>query len=239
MSIVHTARARSRTVRGTAAVLAAACTMAAATQARAEAKTFSETGTDWLDPANWTPVGVPAALDDVAINAGTLDMTLNASTLTVQRITFSNTANRLLGNTDTVNGSTLTLDGDGVNPLISVTDVGTFTMQGAATGFGALGLALNNSGSFHVANAAGQLNISSVISEVGGARSVTKTGAGTMTLTGANSFTGAVNIGDTNGIDNGGTLSANSDAAFGAIPAIAAANMINLYNGTLSLANGT
>src|SRR5690349_1785829 len=100
------------------AVLASAAlaTLSLASSARAATKTFNSTGTNWNTNSDWTPNGIPAATDDVLINAGTLDMRLRAADLTIQYITFSDTSGRLLGN-DTSNAvnSTLTLNGSGAN----------------------------------------------------------------------------------------------------------------------------
>ncbi len=182
------------------AVLASAAlaTINVAHSASAATKTFNTTGGNWGTNNDWTPNGVPAATDDVLVNSGTLNMALTAKDLTIQFITFSDSSSRLLGNdTSNAKDSTLTLNGSGANPLISVTSTSsTFTLQGTNTGSGSgrLLLALNASGDFNVTNAGATLAISSNISETGGARSINKTGAGTLTLSGTNTFTGGLSI---------------------------------------------
>lgn len=183
------------------AVLAAAAafpTLHLASPAGASTKTFNSTGTNWNTNSDWTPAGVPTSTDDVLINAGTLDMRMRAADLTIQYITFSDTSSRLLGN-DTSNAvnSTLTLNGSGANPLISVTSASsTFTLKGPNNGGGSgqLVLALNASGDFNVTNAAATLDISSNITQTGGTRSINKTGDGTLKLSGSNTFTGGLSI---------------------------------------------
>lgn len=185
----HNAQARARKRRGIAtlnAALVAAPLLAPFLRAKsafATSKTFSTSNTAWLTAGNWTPSGVPGATDDVVIPGGTADMTLTANVMTIQFITFTDSSSRLLGNgTGTSTNSTLTLNGNGgANPLISVTSGATFTLKGPNNnppGTGTLGLVLGTSGSFDVVST-GTLSISASISETGGSRGLTKTGAGT------------------------------------------------------------
>ncbi|MEA2707881.1 MAG: hypothetical protein QOF78_482 [Phycisphaerales bacterium] len=159
-------------------------------------KVFLSANQAWLTTTNWTPTGLPTASDDILVNGGNLDMTMSAGNITAQYITYTNPLSRSLGNqTGLATNSNLTLVGSGANPLISVTGAGTFNIRGPniGAGTGVLNLVLGGSGDLNVAGP-GPLIIGSVISETGGPRSLTKTGAGGLTLLGANTFTGDFTI---------------------------------------------
>jgi autotransporter-associated beta strand protein len=70
-----------------------------------------------------------------------------------------------------------------------------------------------------------------VIGDITGAGSLRKEGSGTLTLTGANSFTGSTSI-------TGGKVSVSSDANLGIAPEMATANQLGLNGGTLSVSSG-
>jgi autotransporter-associated beta strand protein len=100
---------------------------------------------------------------------------------------------------------------------------------------------LNNSGNGKVvlagaiASNSGLLGFSGgsfdVIGDITGAGSLRKEGSGTLTLTGANSFTGSTSI-------TGGKVSVSSDANLGIAPEMATANQLGLNGGTLSVSSG-
>src|SRR3954471_576834 len=81
--------------------LLVACAVAASVlvspqqSARAATKTFNAAGTNWGTNNDWTPNGVPAATDDVLVNAGTLNMGLTQA-LTIQYVTYSDASDRQL-----------------------------------------------------------------------------------------------------------------------------------------------
>ena len=205
-------RRRSRAAALLAASVAPVVAMSFAQQpALGVQKVFVTANQAWLTAGNWTPSGVPTSSDDILVNGGVLDMTISAGAVDAQYVAYTaGTTRRLVTQTTLATNSTLTLHGSGVNPLISVTGNGAFSIIGpnASTGTGTLGVVLNASGDLNVSGF-GALTISSVISETGGARGLTKIGSGTMTLTGASTFTGGFAI-------NNGTVSINTLANAGA-----------------------
>jgi autotransporter-associated beta strand protein len=78
----------------------------------------------------------------------------------------------------------------------------------AAPGTALLRFRLDNSGNFNVVNAGAHLSIGTAISENGGARTLTKTGAGLLTLGTNNTFSGGVVL-------TAGTLGLGSSSALG------------------------
>jgi autotransporter-associated beta strand protein len=81
------------------------------------------------------------------------------------------------------------------------------------------------------ANTSHNLTASGIISDDGGTRSLTKDGAGMLTLSATNSFTGALII-------SNGTVSVNSIAAGGVNSAIGAGNLVQFSGGTLLYTGG-
>lgn len=178
-------------------------------------KTFSATAGAWLTAANWSPSGVPTSSDDVLINAGTTTMTLTASNLTIQFITFTDTSSRILENsTGGTTASNLTLAAtDASGNLINVNPASgtpTFTIRNGSTAN--LNVVLGASGNFNVGLAGATLLISSAISETGGARSITKTGPGTLTLSGANTYSGGTTVSGGRLLVNGGVFNSGTPA---------------------------
>jgi|GEM_PF-4167335 len=146
----------------------------------------------WNNSANWTGTGsVPAAADTVTI--GTFPninpISLNTSTLTsttIQRLNIVTTSTVRITPTST---QTLTINPGAGNTGISVS---------GATGAHQIdaGIVLGSSQIWDIVNAPASLNVTGVIS---GAQSLTKNGAGTLTFSAANLYTGSTTI-------NGGIL---------------------------------
>ena len=171
--------------------------------ATAQTKTWDRgASTDaWQTANNWNSNGVPSSTNDILLDnssVGTLasQMTTSGLTMTVQKITFDTSNTVTLGNTGTGSGATssITLSGSG-GTLISLTNAatGTFSIIPQISGNRTLTLTLSGSGDFNVTNAAGTLSISAAIGQ-SGTQGITKTGAGTLTLGGANTFTGVTSI---------------------------------------------
>jgi autotransporter-associated beta strand protein len=204
---------------------------------------------------NWNPTGIPGTSNWVNFRPGDpvpgANMQINGGQLTgqlmsIQTITWGITLNGTLGSNSTTTASTLRLNGPaGANPftdLIAVTNTGNLTIRPFNSGTAPLGLQLGASGSFNVTNAATTLQIDSVLSESGGARSLTKLGAGTVTLTGADTYTGTTTV-------SVGTLKLSGSGSIATSPTITVASGAtfdvsgvtsgaNFGNGTFSLASG-
>ena len=160
---------------------------------------------DWSTGTNWSLATGPGANDWISFRAidpvPATEMTLDGGLISggllqVQTIAFALDATATLGSAGSV-AATLRLNGPTAdNPfkdLLAVTGDGNLTIRPFTGGTAALGIELNSSGSFRVVNSDATLGIESVISQRGGPRSLTKLGLGTLSLTAANTFTGALN----------------------------------------------
>ena len=143
---------------------------------------------DWSTASNWSSATLPGANDWISFRttapAPATDMTMDGGSLSggllqVQTLTFDLASAATLGSAGSV-AATLRLNGPAVNDpftdLIAVTGSGNLTIRPLTGGTAALGIELNSSGSFRVANNSVTLGIDSVISQRGGARSLTKLG---------------------------------------------------------------
>ena len=194
--------------------------------------TYTTGGTAGTGAGGTTAATGPTVTSDVTFDSGTAyspaAFTLGSSEIFGSLNDLSTTA-LTVSNTGGAAADTLTLGGagdlgDGV-PGSNAADllfVGTganLTITGG-TGNTALGLVLGQSGNFDIVGT-GVATISSIISDGGSVFGLTKTGTGTLTLSGANTYTGATSLGggvltltgslsstvlNLNGGANGGTL---------------------------------
>jgi fibronectin-binding autotransporter adhesin len=140
---------------------------------------------EWSKKQNWTPEdnNRPAAGDDLVF-AGTNKLSNNndiTADTSFASITFNNTAGAFI-----LAGNRITLGGDITN---DDADLQTISLN------------MILSGNRTVNTAAGNVTLGGIISETGGAASLAKTGAHTLTLSGNNTYTGTTTI-------TAGTLSA-------------------------------
>lgn len=168
-------------------------------------------GLSWATAGNWSPASVPAAADNAVVAAtGLVDVRGSAfgGAAEIQDLAFAGAAAVTLHNNSSSTAMLLSLNGGrgaGV-PLISATGNVSRTIAGPGTHATpqTLGLQLKTSGSVDVA--AGTLSISARISDDGTARQLTKTSAGTLVLSGRNSYTGGTVV-------NAGVLELNGASA--------------------------
>jgi autotransporter-associated beta strand protein len=209
--------------------------------------TNSYTGTTTgsvLTGTNWSLGHVPTVSEDAVfpVGAATGIRTFNNGSLTVGSWDVLATSGTFtLRNATAATTSILTLGGAGdlgngvsgtAADLLFATGGSTFTITGTnATAL--LNVVLGQSGNF---DAAGTINVSAVISDGGNNFSITKTGAGILSLSGANTFGGGVTLSaGTLQINNGGTSATNSALGTGTFT-INGGTITNTSGGAIVLA---
>ena len=179
---------------------------------------FGNTGTVWRSGTNWSTDIIPTSLDNAIFDSvGTvttcaIDMGAAGGAQQVGSVTMgAGRANNLsIRNltTSTLDG-TLVLNGVGGILLANQSSLASLTFTNASTGK-LLGLGLATSGDIYSTaggGTAGQISIYSVISDVGGSRSINKIGPGILYLRGVNTYSGntTVTAGDLE-VDDVGTV---------------------------------
>ncbi len=176
------------------------------------------TGTAWRTAANWNPDGIPAAGDNAVFDSAgtvtTLSIDMGAAGGTQQVGTVTIGAGRGNGlsirnlTTSTTDGI-LQLNGVGGLVLSNSSTTAALTFTNASTGK-LLGLGLATDATVYSVDGggtAGQISIFSVISEIGGSRSLTKIGSGILYLRGVNKYTGNTTVLEGNlEVDDTGTI---------------------------------
>ncbi len=203
--------------------------------AHAATKTATAATGNWSAGGTWAGGVAPVANDDIIINAG-VSVTINAAPGTMASVTFAGTTNATItinsGFSLTVSGITTLVTGTsttastiagagtlnlGSGGSIAVTDAGTGTNGATISSLVSLGNAVRT---INVANssASDDLTISGVISQSAAGGGISKTGAGQLRLSGANTYAGgtalsAGTINITNAASLGtGTLTATNNA---------------------------
>jgi autotransporter-associated beta strand protein len=219
----HRACARLALLSGTALVGAAFSVALAPTPAFAcspEPCTWSGAGGNglWSNPGNWSAGGPPGTGDSfVLTNSGSAPSTNDNNVAGTGYNSVTLNPNAAGYTVDITAASGLRLQSGG-----SFTDNNTLH---ADTFTGAGGIAL--SGPVTVTTAAGaSLTFQTVVSDNGASGSLIKAGAGTLTLTGTNTYSGGTHI-------NGGTLAVDTDFALGA-----SGTRITFDGGTLAFIGG-
>ena len=176
----------------------AALLLLAPVAAQAAAKTLSGAPTSWFT-GPWSPVGLPGTGDNVIIASTSAAIDIRGSAFTgnmteIEDMAFSNTVDLVLSNQSTSVNMTLILNGTrgaGV-PLIATTTNFLTTIPGINTAATPRSLILQLKASGDISVASNVLAIGAAITETGGARSLNKTGLGTLTLSGNSTFAGGL-----------------------------------------------
>ncbi len=189
---------------GTATVVGTPATITTTGQVYSGLMIWGGASGNWITDANWNdsqaaavhaPPGLDAGFTNVDTatfgnTAGSVSVNLNGVSPSLNTITFSST-----GSYTITGASTITMAG--ATP--SITAAGTQIINAPVTLGNNLGITVTNSGD--------SLTMSGAIGQVSSA-SLTKAGAGTLVLSGANTFTGTTTL-------NAGTLSVGADANLG------------------------
>ena len=204
--------------------------------------TFKGTTSADLDVAsNYSTGNLPTSSNDVRLTSSSLGLMLGtgstAPSLPMQSLNVTNGSAYTIQNDTTGTGnSTLTLGNTSAftdvisgnaSDLIYVSSANSaLSILGSngSTGSGTLGVTLASSGNFDVAGTTVSLTISAAVSAANNSIGITKTGTGTLTLSGANTFAGGVSLA-------GGTLSVGSAETAGVSGP--------LGTGTISFTGGT
>jgi autotransporter-associated beta strand protein len=195
-------------------------------------KTLSVANSSWATAANFSPSGLPDYRSNVTISNNNMGTTsLNGST-DINSLTF--TTSMITGSTISAGTATagtpasmLVIEAAGVNSNTAGDGITLNNTSGTHTISANIGLAASQK--WAIAGTTGGLTVSGVISDFGAGYGLTKAGTGTLTLSGANTFTGAVSI-------TNGTLSVNS------LPNGGVASPLGMSGGAASnllLGNGT
>ncbi|MEI6651987.1 MAG: autotransporter-associated beta strand repeat-containing protein, partial [Chlorobiaceae bacterium] len=141
--------------------------------------------------------------------------------------TTVSTGTLILGASDVIpNLSNLVVDGSGVFDIGTYNDtVSTVTLNGTGSIIGSGGKLASSS---YTIDSNGDTSISAILSDfaVGTSSTLDKYKTGTLTLSGANTYTGVTTI-------NGGTISIAADSGLGAVPTAPVTGQLVLDNGTL------
>ena len=194
----------------------------------------------WGTGANWSTGGVPANGDDLVFDEDSIVAANYSITLGANRRALSVTFGASAGtNAFTFTGNTLRIDGAAgivnndtqLQTFSSILTLGADQTWNAASGgltFGTVNLSNNNTAHTLTVTGSSNTSITGVIANGGnGAGNITKTGSGTLTLSGANTYTGATNIGTAGGA-NAGTLTLGAND-------VLPGTTVNIYGGTLDI----
>jgi autotransporter-associated beta strand protein len=192
-------------------------------------------GAAWLTTTNWNPDTVPGSSDTAVFQDTSGSATIE---ITVSNPTNNGTHNQIVGaisltagesktirNGSTGTDGTLTLAGvNGVLLSNSSTNL-TLALQDGSSKF--LNLDLAASGTINVTSTTATISIANSLGQTGGSYGFTKTGAGTLLLSGTNTYTG-------NTIVNGGSLvlstAGNNNIASSARIVISSSATLNVSN---------
>ncbi len=172
----------------------------------------SSSGDLWSDTANWAGSSAP-------VNDGTADVTFNGNSrltpdmdadwdifsLSFNSGSFDYTLGSAGDFTLTIQSGGITKSGNGTDTINHAITLGAAQTWSAGSGNLNFGGNIANGGNLLTVTGSSNTVISSVVSGTGG---LTADGGGTLSLTGANTYSGATTV-------NVGTLAANADGALG------------------------
>jgi len=194
--------ARSRSLRGSILLLLLMAGSAGRFHAAGTPKDFA-LNTSMTNGSNYNPTGLPDNTIDVRLTTTSgSNLTITTSVITAESLSVANRRTYVITNaTATANDSTLNLGNSSgftnvfsgvANDLVYLPTNSDLTIQGpsSSVGSGVLNLVLTSSGNFNVESSSA-LTISSAIS---GNFGIAKTGDGTATLSGANTYGGTTTI---------------------------------------------
>ncbi len=184
------------------------------------------TGTAWRSATNWDSITVPTSADNAIFDsAGTvttcaIDLGAAAGTQQIGAVTVGAGRSAALSirnlTTSTTDGI-LRLNGVGGTVLSNASTTASLTFTNASTGK-LLGLGLATDGTVYSTDGggtAGQISVFSIISDVGGSRSITKTGNGIFYLRGVNTYSGTTTVLAGNlQVDDVGTIGIGTNTLF-------------------------
>lgn len=206
-----------------------------ATQAKAQTYTWSGGGApdpNWSTTGNWDTLPPSDTSNTlIVLTGGTNTATVVDSNFGINSLTFNTAASAFtVGGPNTLSigtGGMNILSGNANNQLVStnLSLVGNQSWNNAGTGLLTVSGAVDTGANLLTVAGAGNTAISGVIS---GSNGFAKTGTGTLTLSGTNTYVGLTNI-------TGGTLSISQDLNLGAAPGAATPGYLVIDNGaTLS-----
>ena len=173
---------------------------------------------NWTDGTQWSinPLVPQYAGDTAILGVGTALRTVTLdNNESVGHLVFTNANSFVIANA----GLTLTLDNSGSGASVNVTNGTANDIQTA--------VALNGPTTFSI-NSGSAITVSGAASGVG---ALTKAGNGTLTLSGANTYSGTTAV-------NGGTVIVSADSGLGTAPVSTVTNQLTLNGGTLSVPTG-
>ena len=206
------------------ALLGMCSLVAAAAAANAQTTTWNKLSgpNDWNDNNNWTSASFPNSTSGTAVISAdfTADQTISLNqAITVQALTINDTG----ANPDSV----VNIVAGTAGSLIFQGASGTATLTNSSTNAIAANVAFNTA---TTVNTSSVLTISGSLS---GSANVTKSGAGTLVLSGNNAaFTGNWIL---SGNSANSVLSLSSDANLGAVPGVATTNIQATNNNAIAL----